>query len=69
MGLEAVFMSDYIWAASANTTLDPTPSHLKYLGYAQKLYAELSGKLQDITTAMEPLEAKLEAIGAPKIRQ
>lgn len=59
----------YLWkASSGGSTYGPTAAKLKLLEYANTMYQELSTKLAGIQQSVEPLEAKLNAIGAPKIR-
>lgn len=62
-------VSDYMWAANAGgSTYGPTQTQLQSLANANTLYGQLSGKLQQIENATQPLEARLKAIGAPNIR-
>lgn len=61
---------DYLWNASnGGSTYGPTKTQLKCLENANTLYNQMTAKLKSITDATEPLESKLEAIGAPKIRK
>jgi photosystem II stability/assembly factor-like uncharacterized protein len=60
---------NYIWYASnMSSTYGPTAAHLKSLKNANTMLDQLSGKLKDIENAITPLEEKLEAIDAPKVK-
>ena len=58
-----------MWAASANTTYGPTKAHLKYLDNANKIFDEMTTKLNEIKKSITPLEGQLEKIGAPKMKK
>lgn len=60
----------YLWKASnTGSTYGPTPMHLKSLEHATTLFDRITAELKGIKNAVAPLEAKLKAIGAPKIRK
>ncbi len=61
---------DYLWSASGSyNTYGPTKSHLKYLENAKKLSVEISKALNSLKVSLVPLEEKLQAIGAPRIKK
>lgn len=63
-------MGDYIWHASNyGSTYGPTASHLQSLEHAKTLMGQVAAKLQEIKNALAPLDQKLEAIGAPKVKK
>lgn len=60
----------YVWhASSLGSTYGPTKGQLKSLQHADTLLKEMTNKLKDIKDSLAPLEQKLEAIGAPKVKK
>jgi photosystem II stability/assembly factor-like uncharacterized protein len=63
-------IGDYLWRASnSSSTYGPTKSQLKALGYATTLLNEMTVKLKGINDSLAPMEGRLDAIGAPKVKK
>lgn len=62
-------LGDYLWAASSSgNTYGPTPSHISYLGYAQKMYEQLEGDWKEIQGKADSIAEALLELGAPPVR-
>lgn len=60
----------YLWKAdNSSSTYGPTKTQLQLLKDASTLLEQMTTKFEGIQQALTPVEAKLKAIGAPRIRK
>ncbi|MFK7797675.1 MAG: glycosyl hydrolase [Aureispira sp.] len=60
----------YLWKAdNSSSTYGPTKTQLQLLNNASTLLEQMTTKFEGIQQALTPVEAKLKAIGAPRIRK
>jgi len=63
-------IGDYLFPASGRgNTYGPTKAHLQYVGYAKTMLKEMTTSLDGIKESIAPLEKRLKAIGAPRVKK